>query len=105
MRFPLTPLLMLGLSAAVCQASVITFGDADCLGTGCYGASDPTAGATLQGLSAGVITLATNSLGHTYPFLRAPASFLEPIKSMWGPRRPVATTVIPSVGASTCLRL
>ena len=56
------------LVSAAASAGVLTYGDMDCLGTGCYGASDPTAGATLQGLSAGVVTLATNSFGHGYPF-------------------------------------
>jgi hypothetical protein len=60
--------LMLTLGAGLGHAGVITFGDEDCLGMGCYGANDPTAGATLQGLSAGVVTLATNSFAHTYPF-------------------------------------
>jgi hypothetical protein len=59
--------LALFLSAAA-SAAVLTFGDMDCLGQGCYGAADPTAGATLQGLSAGVITLATTAFGHGFPF-------------------------------------
>src|SRR5258705_12976116 len=39
------------LLAASAHAAVITFGDQDCLGFGCYGATDPTSGAALQGLS------------------------------------------------------
>jgi len=57
---------------AVCSlpltAAVITYGDKDCLNQGCYGANEPTDGATLQGLSAGSVTLATNSFGHSFPF-------------------------------------
>jgi len=41
----------------------LTFGTENCLGTGCYGASDPTAGATLAGLAPNVVTDATNSYG------------------------------------------
>jgi hypothetical protein len=40
----------------------------DCLNQGCYGSSDPTAGATLQGLSVNTVTFATNAFGHGYPF-------------------------------------
>ena len=57
------------------HASVITFGDLDCLGQGCYGASDPTSGATQQGLSANTITLATNGFGHVYPFSPGASDF------------------------------
>jgi hypothetical protein len=60
---------VIGLAGAgSATASTITFGDEDCLNTGCYGASDPTSGATLQGLAPNVITLATNSFGHGFPF-------------------------------------
>jgi hypothetical protein len=60
--------LTLACGAIVGRADVATYGDEDCLGQGCYGASDPTAGATLQGLAPGVVTLATNSYAHNYPF-------------------------------------
>ena len=46
----------LGTSA---YAAVLTYGDKDCLNQGCYGASDPTTGATLQGLSLYTVTLAS----------------------------------------------
>jgi hypothetical protein len=49
-------------------AGVITYGDEDCLNQGCYMGSDPTAGATLQGLAPNVVTLASNSFAHPYPF-------------------------------------
>jgi hypothetical protein len=60
--------LVAGLWAGSAQASVLTYGDEDCLNQGCYGAADPTSGATLEGLAANAITLATNSFGHLYPF-------------------------------------
>lgn len=46
---------------------IIEYGSENLLGTGTY-PTDPKDGATLQGLSAGVVTLATNSFGHSYPF-------------------------------------
>jgi hypothetical protein len=69
MRFLIATTIVFGLVAACpAKASTITFGDEDCLNTNCYGASDPTSGATLQGLAANTITLATNSFGHGFPF-------------------------------------
>jgi hypothetical protein len=56
------------LAASSASATTITFGDPDCLNLGCYGASNPTAGATLEGLAPGVITLASSSFGHGFPF-------------------------------------
>jgi hypothetical protein len=56
------------LLAASAHAAVITFGDQDCLGFGCYGATDPTSGATLQGLSPNTVTTATSSYAHSFPF-------------------------------------
>lgn len=56
------------LAATPASGAPLTFGDQDCLGTDCYGATDPTAGATLEGLAPGVVTLATNSFGHGFPF-------------------------------------
>jgi len=69
MRF-LVPaiLLLVALVPASAQAGILTFGDLDCLGTGCYGASDPMAGATLQGLAPNAITMASFSFGHGFPF-------------------------------------
>jgi hypothetical protein len=51
------------------SAGTLFFGDEDCLGFGCYGASDPTSGATLQGLAAGTVTLATTPFAHGFPFV------------------------------------
>jgi hypothetical protein len=61
-------LLATALGTVSMHASVLTYGTEDCLGTGCYGSSDPTAGATLQGLAPGTVTLATTAFGHGYPF-------------------------------------
>jgi hypothetical protein len=57
------------------HAGVITYGTEDCLGTGCYGTADPTAGATLQGLAPGVATVATTAFGHSFPFSPSPGDF------------------------------
>jgi PEP-CTERM motif-containing protein len=56
------------LAASSASATTITFGDPDCLNMGCYGAADPKAGATLEGLAPGTITLASTSFGHGFPF-------------------------------------
>ncbi|MBI4696025.1 MAG: VPLPA-CTERM sorting domain-containing protein [Gammaproteobacteria bacterium] len=45
------------------------------LGTGDYGGADPTAGATLEGLAAGAVTLGSNAYGHGYPFTPAVGDF------------------------------
>ena len=68
-------LLAIALCARAASAGTITFGDRDCLGFGCYGASDPTSGATLQGLAAGVVTEATTSFNHGFPFGPAAGDF------------------------------
>jgi hypothetical protein len=60
--------LVLTVGGNLSHAGVITFGSENCLGTGCYGTSDPTEGATLQGLAPNVVTLASNSFGHSFPF-------------------------------------
>lgn len=57
------------------SASTLLFGDEDCLGQGCYGVNDPTAGATLTGLAADVVTLATNAFSHGYPFSPSAGDF------------------------------
>lgn len=57
--------ICLGTAPAVHAATV--YGDADVLGTGTY-ASDPKAGATLQGLAPNVVTLATLITPHGFPF-------------------------------------
>jgi hypothetical protein len=56
------------LLAASAHAGVIMYGDADCLNNPAFCTSDPTIGATLQGLAAGTITDATNSFPHPFPF-------------------------------------
>jgi hypothetical protein len=61
-------LLVLMFLAASAHGAVITFGDADCLNNPTFCTSDPTAGATLQGLTPGTITDATNSFPHPFPF-------------------------------------
>src|SRR5262245_16543719 len=65
----------LALNSTSALASTITYGDMDCLGTSCYGANDPTAGATLPGLAPDAITLATNSFGHVFPFVPGAGEF------------------------------
>jgi hypothetical protein len=61
--------MLLSSAAAVsAQAGVLTFGDEDCLNTGCYGASDPTAGATLSGVAVNVVTDSSGFFGHGFPF-------------------------------------
>lgn len=61
-------LLFVCLGCNLLHAGVLTYGDEDCLGSGCYGASDPTSGATLTGLSAGMITDSSGSFFHGFPF-------------------------------------
>lgn len=60
--------VLAGLLVTAASAQVLVFGDQDALGTGAYGASDPTAGATLQGLAPGVVTQASLITGHSFPF-------------------------------------
>ena len=67
-------LLALGLATAGARADVMQFGDQNLLGTGTY-PSDPTAGATLQGLAPGAVTVATNSFHHAFPFAPAPGAY------------------------------
>ena len=54
---------------------VLTFGDPDCLGQSCFGPTDPTTGATLQGLGDGTATFATVSFFHSFPFLPGAGDF------------------------------
>jgi hypothetical protein len=69
--------VLFGLLAAVpASGSVLLYGTENCLGFGCYGNADPTAGATLEGLAPGAETAATNSYGHSFPFLPASGDFL-----------------------------
>jgi hypothetical protein len=74
MRTLLSVLLLAALATVSARAGVLTFGDMDCLGQGCY-PSDPTAGATLQGLAPNAITLASLVMGHGYPFTPDPGDF------------------------------
>ena len=64
----LTVTAIVGLGASPATAGVATFGDRDCLNQACYGATDPTAGATLEGLAPGASTSASTSFGHGFPF-------------------------------------
>jgi len=48
-------------------AGVLEYGDRDMCNTGIYG-TDPTFGATLNGLAAGATSLGTNIYAHDYPF-------------------------------------
>jgi hypothetical protein len=68
-------LLAVALGAVSLHAGVITYGTEDCLGTGCYGTNNPTAGATLQGLAPGAVTLATSAFGHGFPFSPSSGDF------------------------------
>ena len=56
------------------NAGVQFYGDENLLGTGTY-SSDPTAGATLQGLAPGAVTYASLSFAHGYPFSPAPGEY------------------------------
>jgi hypothetical protein len=49
------------------SAAVLEYGDRDVLGTGIY-PGDPTAGATLEGLAADVVTFGAPPLAHGFPF-------------------------------------
>ena len=62
--------------ASLASAGTLVYGTQDCLTIGCYGVSDPTAGATLVGLSPDVVTLATDSFGHIFPFAPTVGDFL-----------------------------
>jgi hypothetical protein len=63
------------VAAPAVQAGVITYGDENCLTMGCYGATDPTGGATMQGLAPGATNAATLRYGHGYPFSPDPGDF------------------------------
>jgi PEP-CTERM motif len=56
------------------RAGLIEYGNENLLNTGSY-PSDPKAGATLSGLAPGVVTMATNSFGHGYPFSPSPGDY------------------------------
>jgi len=62
--------LVVAVGGTLGQAGVITFGSENCFGVApnCYGSSDPTSGATLQGLAPNVVTESSGSFGHLYPF-------------------------------------
>ncbi|MFT3883089.1 MAG: PEP-CTERM sorting domain-containing protein [Gemmatales bacterium] len=68
LRQILSALILCGFFAVPAAAQVLTYGDMDALGTGAYGATDPTAGATLVGLLTGSVTTGSGPFGHGYPF-------------------------------------
>ena len=67
-------LALAAASAPAAQAAVQLYGDEDCLGTGCYGANDPTAGVTLEGLAPGATSTGVGYF-HGYPFTPSPGEF------------------------------
>jgi hypothetical protein len=60
-------LVFVMLSASQGYASVLQYGDKDVLGTATY-SSEPTAGATLEGLTINQVTTASLITDHVYPF-------------------------------------
>ena len=64
-------LLQLAIGEAQIFSNFVEYGDEDLCNTGTY-STDPKAGTTLIGLAPNVVTLATRSFGHNYPF--APTS-------------------------------
>jgi hypothetical protein len=77
---PRLSLKIAALGAALCAggpapAAILVYGDQDLLGMGGYGGADPKAGATLEGLAPGLVTLASNAFGHGYPFTPAAGDF------------------------------
>src|SRR5262245_6345689 len=70
----LTALAMLGRSDRA-AAAVIEYGTENVLNTGATYPSDPKAGATLEGLAPNVITDATLTLNHGFPFTPAAGNF------------------------------
>jgi hypothetical protein len=64
----LTALALLLGGAARTSAGVIEYGNENVLNSGATYPSDPKAGATLQGLAPNVVTDATLTFGHGYPF-------------------------------------
>jgi hypothetical protein len=63
----------IGLASQM-QAAVMQYGDKDVLGTGTY-PTDPTTGATLQGLAPGAVTFGAPPLGHGFPFSPDPSDY------------------------------
>lgn len=66
MRNHLCVVAVLAVSGSA-LAGVLEYGDRDMCNTGVYG-TDPTAGATLEGLGAGATSLGSNIYGHGFPF-------------------------------------
>lgn len=62
-----TSVTLIAAAKSPADAAVMTYGDMDCVGFGCYGAADPTSGAVLQGLGAGVTSHATTAFSHGLP--------------------------------------
>ena len=78
----------------------LTFGTENCLGTGCYGASDPTAGATLAGLAPNVVTDATNSYGIAADDFQFPVFGQPFLVTLNGGSDPSLTTKLESLNES-----
>lgn len=62
-----TSVMMIVAASSPADAAVMTYGDMDCVGFGCYGAADPTSGAVLQGLGVGMTSHATTAFSHALP--------------------------------------
>ncbi len=69
----LPALAMLGF-APLASASFLVYGDMDRLGFGPY-SSDPTVGATLQGLAPNAVTYGNLIQGNGYPFSPSPGDY------------------------------
>ena len=67
-------LLHLATGNAQISSNSVEYGDEDLCNTGTY-SSDPKAGATLIGLAPNVVTLATHSFGHSFPFAPTPTDY------------------------------
>ena len=63
------------LVGGAARAGVMEYGHENVLNSGATYPSDPKAGATLQGLAAGVVTDATLTLGHGFPFIPTVGDF------------------------------
>jgi hypothetical protein len=67
-------LISLATGMIPAHAGLIEYGNEYLLNTGSY-PTDPKAGSTLTGLAPGIVTLATNSFGHGYPFTPNPGDY------------------------------
>ena len=75
-KFVMIVSLVLTFSAGIspARAEFMIYGDQDLFGFG-YGGGDPLAGATLEGLEAGAVTLASNEFRHLFPFIPESGDF------------------------------